>query len=74
MHARALDHASLADRLGYDSVWIAEHHFTALGTAPNLAVVLAAIAQRTKNIRLGPAVSVLPARPGRTLRHLAPVV
>jgi alkanesulfonate monooxygenase SsuD/methylene tetrahydromethanopterin reductase-like flavin-dependent oxidoreductase (luciferase family) len=61
-HATALEHARLADELGFTSLWLAEHHFYALGTAPNPAVVLSALAQHTKRLRLGPAVSVLPLR------------
>lgn len=53
----------LAESLGYETVWIAEHHFHQLGTAPNPAVLLAAIAARTSNLRLGPACAVLPMRP-----------
>jgi len=62
VHATALAHARLADRLGFEGLWLAEHHFNTLGTAPNPAVVLAAIAQHTKRLRIGPAVSVLPLR------------
>lgn len=62
LQATALAHARLADRLGFTGLWLAEHHFQKLGTAPNPAVVLAAIAQCTERLRLGPAVSVLPLR------------
>lgn len=62
LHARALAHATRADELGYYALWLAEHHFRGLGTTPNPAVLLAALAQRTTRIRLGPAVSVLPLR------------
>ena len=60
--ATALGHACLADRLGYNALWLAEHHFHTLGTAANPAVVLSAMSQRTERLRLGPAVSVLPLR------------
>jgi alkanesulfonate monooxygenase SsuD/methylene tetrahydromethanopterin reductase-like flavin-dependent oxidoreductase (luciferase family) len=60
--ATALAHARLADRLGFDGLWLAEHHFQTLGTVPNPAVLLAAMAQRTEKLRLGPAVAVLPLR------------
>jgi len=62
LHETALDHARLADRLGFRTLWIAEHHFQTLGTVPNPAVLLAAIARSTERLRLGPAVSVLPLR------------
>ena len=62
LHQHTLEQAELADRLGFHSLWLAEHHFRRLGTAANPAVLLAAIAQRTQSLRLGPAVSVLPLR------------
>lgn len=62
LYATALAHARLADCLGFTGLWLAEHHFQRLGTAPNPAVVLAAIAQCTERIRLGPAISILPLR------------
>ena len=62
VQATALEHAVVADGLGFSSLWLAEHHFLTLGTAPNPAVLLAAIAQCTENLRLGPAVAVLPLR------------
>ncbi|MCH8970128.1 MAG: LLM class flavin-dependent oxidoreductase, partial [Planctomycetes bacterium] len=50
----ALDQLELADKLGFDYVFEVEHHFLeeyAHSTAPE--VFLAAVSQRTKNIRLG---------------------
>ena len=49
-----------ADRLGFRSAWIGEHHFSTLGvlSCPDLA--LAYVAARTQRIRLAPAVTVLP--------------
>jgi alkanesulfonate monooxygenase SsuD/methylene tetrahydromethanopterin reductase-like flavin-dependent oxidoreductase (luciferase family) len=48
-----------AERLGYDTVFVAEHHFHEYGSVPNPAVMLAALAQRTSRIRLGSAISTL---------------
>src|SRR6266481_9627496 len=51
----------LADRLGYDSVWTVEHHFLnefSYCSAPE--VFLACVTQRTKQIRVGHGVVVLP--------------
>lgn len=56
-----LDQAELADRLGFDTYWIAEIHCQpkfSLLSAPY--VVLGAAAQRTKKLRLGVAVNTLP--------------
>jgi len=49
----------LADKLGYYAFFVAEHHFHEYGVFPNPAVYLAHAAGITKNIRLGPAVSLL---------------
>ena len=52
--------AILADQLGYNSAWIGEHHFDSLGVNSRPDLLLASIISETKNIRLAPAVSVLP--------------
>ncbi len=52
--------AEEAEGWGYESVWVAEHHFAPYGLCPAPSVLLAAMAQRTQRVRLGPAVCVLP--------------
>ncbi len=50
----ALEQVELADRIGFDCVWEVEHHFLeeySHSSAPE--VFLAAVSQRTKQIRLG---------------------
>jgi len=57
----ALEQIVLADQLGYDTVWEVEHHFLtefAHSSAPE--VFLAAVSQRTKRIRIGHGVTLLP--------------
>ena len=49
-----------AEELGFDSFWFGEHHFFWHGTCVSPPALIAALGQRTKTIRLGPAVSVLP--------------
>ena len=49
-----------AERLGFHSAWIGEHHFSTLGVLSCPDLVLAYIAARTQRIRLAPAVTVLP--------------
>ncbi len=55
-----LEHARLADRLGYHRYWVSEHHNSAsiVGTAPE--VLMAAIAATTQRIRVGSAGVMLP--------------
>jgi alkanesulfonate monooxygenase SsuD/methylene tetrahydromethanopterin reductase-like flavin-dependent oxidoreductase (luciferase family) len=52
--------AEAYDRLGFRSYHIAEHHSTPLGMAPSPSVFLSAVAQRTKRLRFGPLVYLLP--------------
>lgn len=50
----ALEQAVLSDQYGFDYVWATEHHFLeeyAHSSAPE--VFLAAVSQRTKNVRIG---------------------
>ena len=54
--------AEWAEDLGFDSFWLGEHHFYWYGTCVSPPMLIAALGQRTKKIRLGPAVSVLPFR------------
>lgn len=56
-----LDITQRAEELGFDSAWVSEHHFTRYGgILPRPQVLLAAMAERTKRIRLGTAVSLVP--------------
>ena len=48
------------DRCGLASYHLAEHHGTPLGFAPSPAVFLSAVAQRTRSLRFGPLVFLLP--------------
>jgi alkanesulfonate monooxygenase SsuD/methylene tetrahydromethanopterin reductase-like flavin-dependent oxidoreductase (luciferase family) len=49
-----------AEAAGFFGYHLAEHHATPLGMAPSPALFLAAAAQRTRRIRLGPLVYLLP--------------
>lgn len=56
-----LDEIALADALGFDGVWLVEHHFMrgySHSSTPELT--LAAAAQRTRRLRLGHAIVVMP--------------
>jgi probable F420-dependent oxidoreductase len=60
MYAQSLDRIVLAEELGYDYVFLGEHHLTADGHAPSLFPILGAIAARTSRIRLSTYVYLLP--------------
>jgi natural product biosynthesis luciferase-like monooxygenase protein len=56
-----VDHLASAEALGFDSVWVNEHHFHEYGgMMPALPIMLASLAQRTSRLRLGTSVVVLP--------------
>lgn len=59
-YRETIELAVTAEKLGYVSAWVAEHHFANYGLCPAPSVLLAAIAQKTEQIRIGPAVCVLP--------------
>ena len=60
LYAELLDQIAYADQLGFDSVWITEHHFIEDGYTPSVLTIAAAIAARTSSIRIGTWVLLLP--------------
>ena len=50
----------LAEDLGYDSIWLAEHLFSTYGIVTSTQVLAAAVAKRTSRIKIGTAVVVIP--------------
>jgi alkanesulfonate monooxygenase SsuD/methylene tetrahydromethanopterin reductase-like flavin-dependent oxidoreductase (luciferase family) len=55
-----LDLIKMADKAGFYAYHLAEHHGTDLCLAPNQEIFLAAAAQVTEQIRIGPLVKILP--------------
>lgn len=58
-YGEMLEQIEYAEELGFDSVWLAEHHFDAYGSMPSPQVAAAAIAQRTRRMQIGLAVAIL---------------
>jgi alkanesulfonate monooxygenase SsuD/methylene tetrahydromethanopterin reductase-like flavin-dependent oxidoreductase (luciferase family) len=58
-YQQVLRQAEAAEALGYDAMFVAEHHFHEYGVVPNPAVMLTALAGRTRRLRLGPAIATL---------------
>ncbi|MGI8336545.1 LLM class flavin-dependent oxidoreductase [Actinomadura scrupuli] len=52
--------AELLEELGFDGVWVAEHHFRDYGVVPNIFNLLSNLAARTEKLRLGTGIVVLP--------------
>jgi limonene 1,2-monooxygenase len=58
--ARDMELIEWLDHLGYDEAWIGEHHSAGWELIASPELVIAAAAERTKNIRLGSGVTSLP--------------
>jgi len=52
--------ADMAEPLGFDSIWSVEHHFTDYTMCPDVVQFLSYMAGRTRNVKLGSMVVVLP--------------
>jgi alkanesulfonate monooxygenase SsuD/methylene tetrahydromethanopterin reductase-like flavin-dependent oxidoreductase (luciferase family) len=50
----------LSERLGFDSVWLTEHHYADYGLSSAPSVLAATLAARTERIQIGTAVYVVP--------------
>ncbi len=57
---RAVRSVEIAEEAGLDTAWLAEHHFVPYGTCPSAVTLAALLLGRTRRIRVGTAVSVLP--------------
>jgi probable F420-dependent oxidoreductase len=60
LYADMLEQIEWAEQMGYDDVWLTEHHFCDDGHAPSILPLAAAVAVRTKRIRIGTGVLLLP--------------
>ena len=78
IYREALEQVELADRIGIDYAWEVEHHFLeeySHSSAPE--VFLAACSQRTKRIRLGHGIVLMPPaynHPARVAERIAALI
>lgn len=60
VYAECLDQIRAVDALGYDSVWITEHHFVEDGYVPSFVAVAGAVAAATSNVAISSNVLLMP--------------
>jgi alkanesulfonate monooxygenase SsuD/methylene tetrahydromethanopterin reductase-like flavin-dependent oxidoreductase (luciferase family) len=58
VYERAMQRIEIMDQTGYDAVWLAEHHFSSFSVCPSVHVMGTHVAARTRNLRIGTAVSL----------------
>jgi alkanesulfonate monooxygenase SsuD/methylene tetrahydromethanopterin reductase-like flavin-dependent oxidoreductase (luciferase family) len=58
LYGELLEQAVLAEELGFDCVWLPEHHFVHYISVPDLLQLTIAVADRTKTIRIGGAIFI----------------
>jgi probable F420-dependent oxidoreductase len=60
LYGEILDQIAWGENNGFDDVWLSEHHFIEDGYLPSILPVAAAIAARTKRIRIASGVLLMP--------------
>jgi alkanesulfonate monooxygenase SsuD/methylene tetrahydromethanopterin reductase-like flavin-dependent oxidoreductase (luciferase family) len=59
-YAEQLRQTQIAEALGYDTIWLTEHHFAEDGYSPSLLPIAGAIAGMTSRVRIGTFLLLLP--------------
>jgi alkanesulfonate monooxygenase SsuD/methylene tetrahydromethanopterin reductase-like flavin-dependent oxidoreductase (luciferase family) len=57
---RELEQMEWTEELGFDQIWLTEHHFIDYGLAVDPATLAAVAASRTRGVRIGLAAAILP--------------
>jgi len=56
----SIEQTVVAEQAGFDAAWYAEHHFNNYSLSPSPLMMIAHVASKTRRIRLGTAVCILP--------------
>ncbi len=60
LYRQTLEHIEQMEALGFDTVWLTEHHFIDDDYLPSVLTMAAAVAARTSRVTIGTAVLLLP--------------
>jgi alkanesulfonate monooxygenase SsuD/methylene tetrahydromethanopterin reductase-like flavin-dependent oxidoreductase (luciferase family) len=60
IYRNMVEHVKLAEQIGFDVAWFAEHHFSNYSLSPSPITLATCLAPQTTRIRLGTAVIVVP--------------
>jgi alkanesulfonate monooxygenase SsuD/methylene tetrahydromethanopterin reductase-like flavin-dependent oxidoreductase (luciferase family) len=60
LYGSHLDLVAESEQMGFDEAWLTEHHFVADGYSPSLFPIGAAVAARTRRMRIGTFLLLLP--------------
>ncbi|MCH8195688.1 MAG: LLM class flavin-dependent oxidoreductase [Chloroflexi bacterium] len=59
-YREALDHMAFVEELGFDGIWLQQHHFEEAGYGPPFAAFAGALAVKTQRVRVGSYIKILP--------------
>jgi alkanesulfonate monooxygenase SsuD/methylene tetrahydromethanopterin reductase-like flavin-dependent oxidoreductase (luciferase family) len=74
LYGFTLEMCEEADRLGVHSIWVSEHHLFDDGYLPQTLTMAAAIAARTKRVRIGTAILIAPLHHAAEIAEQAAIV
>jgi alkanesulfonate monooxygenase SsuD/methylene tetrahydromethanopterin reductase-like flavin-dependent oxidoreductase (luciferase family) len=60
LYAETFEQIKIAEQVGWDSIWVTEHHFTDDAYLPDVNTAAAAIAAITERVKIGHSVLLLP--------------
>jgi len=69
LYDQTIEEVQLAEELGFDSVWMGEHHFSYEGQCPTVWPALARLLAATERIKIGASVLLLPFHTAERVAH-----